>query len=210
MDDSHPRTGKRCENEYRFKNSTNLCHRREQGSPIASHNSRSYARTGKRCKPTYRQNKSKKLCVSKLVSPSPVSYESYERLGKRCKKSYRHHRPSGLCVYTKKRKQKPRVTREAPLQFDQQDDLVKSPSDNSVLYPPVSPNPLETTMDSPVENNSVLYSPVSPNPLETTMDSPIENNSAMYSPESDNSLLYSPESFKKDSGSQYVNNSQDY
>ena len=103
--DSHPRTGKRCKNTYRYKKQTNLCHRREQGTPTASHNTRSYARNGKRCKPTYRQNKSKKLCISKLVSPSPVTYESYERLGKRCKNSFRHHRPSGLCVYTKKKEE---------------------------------------------------------------------------------------------------------
>ena len=131
MDDSHPRTGKRCKNEYRFNKKSNLCHRVEQSTPISSHNSRYYPRTGKRCKRTYRYNKSKKLCGSKLISSSPVGYESYERLGKRCKTSYRHHKPSGLCVYTKK-KRRPRISSQLPLTVERQEELVESPiEDNS-------------------------------------------------------------------------------
>jgi hypothetical protein len=175
MYDSHPRTGKRCENEFRFKKSTNLCHRVINTTPLASHNSRSYPRTGKRCKAKSRYNKSKKLCVSKLFSPSPVGYESYERLGKRCKRSYRHHKPSGLCVYTtkkRKRKRNPHVTRDAPLTMERQEEIVQSPVDKSVLYSPESP------LNSP--DNSMLYSP------ESSLNSP------------DNSVLYSPESPKKE------------
>jgi hypothetical protein len=173
MEDSHPRTGKRCENEYRFNKKSNLCHRRQQ-TPIASHNSRYYPRTGKRCKRTYRYNKSKKLCGSKLFSPSPVGYESYERLGKRCKKSYRHHKPSGLCVYTKK-KRRFKINKGLPLPIDRQEEIVKSP------------DMVESTFDTPVDN-SVLYSPESPSSIE----------SMYYSPENspDNSVLYSPESPK--------------
>ena len=149
MEESQPRTGKRCENEYRFKKSTNLCHMREQRTPIASHNSRMYPRTGKRCKRTYRQNKTKKLCISKLFSPSPVGYESYERLGKRCKNSYRYHKPSGFCVYTKKRKRKV-LNKETPLPFEIQEEIL----DKSVLYSPES-----DIGETSIEDNSVLYSP---------------------------------------------------
>jgi hypothetical protein len=158
MDDSHPRTGKRCKNEYRFKKSTNLCHRVLQTTPIASHNLRSYSRKGKRCKPTYRQNKSKKLCISKLVSPSPVSYESYERLGKRCKNSFRHHRPSGLCVYTKKRKntKRLRVSREAPFTMEQQEEMIESP--DNFESPLSSLDNFESPMSSP-EPSPVVQRP---------------------------------------------------
>jgi hypothetical protein len=197
--DSHLRTGKRCKNTYRYKKSTNLCHRTEQGTPIASHNSRSYRRTGKRCKRTYRYNKNRRLCISKVGSPSPVGYESYERLGKRCKKSYRHHKPSGLCVYTKKkRNRKPRVTKESPLTMEQQEEMIESPfnspvEDKSVVYSPASSIPF----NSPVEDKSVVYSPESPIPF----NSPVEDKSVLYSPESsDNSVLYSPESPKKTMG----------
>jgi len=185
--DTHPRTGKRCENEYRYKKSTNLCHRSEQLTPIASHNSRSYRRTGKRCKATYRYNKSKKLCISKVLSPSPVGYESYERMGKRCKNSYRHHTPSGLCVYTQKKRW--RINREAPLTMKQQEEIVESPV-------------FESTFDTPVDN-SVLYSPESPSSVESVYspESPLNvDKSVLYSPESplnvDKSVLYSPESPK--------------
>ena len=143
--DSRPRTGKRCENEYRFKKSTNLCHRREQ---TPSHHSRMYPRTGKRCKRTYRYNKSKKMCLSKLFSPSPLRYESYQRLGKRCKKTYRHHKPSGLCVYTKKR--------FTPLPLDTDSDVFESPipQEETVLYSP------DEVFESPIpEEDTVLYSP---------------------------------------------------
>jgi hypothetical protein len=191
--EDYPRIGKRCENEYRFNKKSNLCHRREQTTPIESHNSRYFPRTGKRCKAKSRYNKSKKLCASKLYTPSPVRYESYERLGKRCKRSYRHHKPSGLCVYTKKkRKSKPRVTREAPLPIEQQGEIVESP------------------FNSPVEDKSVLYSPVSP--IETTLDNPVDQ-SVLYSPDEsvpsadeDNSVLYSPESPKKEYENPFANN----
>jgi hypothetical protein len=163
--DSQPRTGKRCKNTYRYKKHTNLCHRVEQGTPIGSHNTRSYPRNGKRCKPTYRQNKSKKMCISKLVSPSPVTYESYERLGKRCKKSFRHHRPSGLCVYTKKRKSKTnnrklRITREAPLQVDRLDELIESPNSLDNFESPNSLDNFESPLNSP-DDEDVMYSPMS-------------------------------------------------
>ena len=153
MEDSHPRTGKRCKNEYKFNKKSNLCHRTQQRTPIASHNSR-YPRTGKRCKRTYRYNKSKKLCASKLLTPSPVGYESYERLGKRCKNSYRHHKASGLCMYTTK-KRRPRM---APLLIERQEEIVESPESISSVES-VSPE-----LNSPVDN-SVLYSPKKENDL---------------------------------------------
>jgi hypothetical protein len=173
MDDSHPRTSKRCKNEYRFNKRTNLCHRTLNTTPIASHTTRSYPRNGKRCKPTYRSNKSKKLCVYKLTRQSPVGYESYERLGKRCKKSYRHHKPSGFCVYTKKRKRRV-LNRELPLPIERQEEIVQSPydselnsMDNSVLYSPESPMDNSVySSESPIileDDNSVLYSPDLPN-----------------------------------------------
>ena len=159
MEDSHPRTGKRCENKYRFKKSTNLCHHVLQTTPIASHNSRSYPRKGKRCKPTYRQNKTRRLCVSKLFIPSPVSYESYERLGKRCKKSFRHHKPTGLCVYTTKKRKK-HVIKKVPLTIEQQEEMVASPdnfqspltSPEDVMYSP-------DNFESPNSPEEVIYSP---------------------------------------------------
>jgi hypothetical protein len=171
MNDSHPRTGKRCENEYRFKKSTKLCHRVVTTTPITSHMSRSYLRNGKRCKRTYRANKSKKLCISKLGSPSPVGYESYERLGKRCKKSYRHHKPSGLCVYTKKKRPYV-IDRALPLPIERQEEIV--PSDNSVLY---SPDTFESPFDTPMEDKSVLYSPSDESVY------PMEDKSVLYSPQ---------------------------
>lgn len=159
MDDSYPRTGKRCKNEYRFKKSTNLCHRTNNTTPLASHKSRSYHRTGKRCKPTYHYNKSKKLCISKLVSPSPISYESYERLGKRCKKSYRHHTPSGLCVYTKKKRRI--MNRESPLPIERQEDMLASDSpDTSQSYSSdIFESPVNNSYESPSSSDSAFYSP---------------------------------------------------
>jgi hypothetical protein len=191
--DSYPRTGKRCKNEYRFKKTTNLCHRTEKDTPIASHNSRSYRRNGKRCKPTYRQNKSKKLCISKLVSPSPVSYESYERLGKRCKKSYRHHTSSGLCVYTKKRRS--RTTRELPLPLERQEEIVKSPLNSPIVNYPESP------LNSSIVNypESPLNSPVVNYPESPNVESPLNS-----------TVVYSPELPKKNYGNQIVNNLEDY
>jgi hypothetical protein len=61
MDNSHPRTGKRCKATYRYNKSKKLCVSK-LGSPSPVRYE-SYERLGKRCKKSYRHHKPSGLCV---------------------------------------------------------------------------------------------------------------------------------------------------